>query len=50
MKFVSNAGTDRVLDLVRLWLKSDHQLGDLGSGLASRPQTCADAKGKTCPR
>ena len=26
MKFVSNAGTDRVLDLVRPWLKSDHQL------------------------
>lgn len=26
MKFVSNAGTDRVLDLVRPWLKSDHRL------------------------
>ncbi len=26
MKFVSNAGTDRVLDLVRPWLKSHHQL------------------------
>ena len=26
MKFVSNFGTDRVLDLVRPWLKSDHQL------------------------
>ena len=26
MKFVSNAGTDRVVDLVRPWLKPDHQL------------------------
>lgn len=26
MKFVSNAGTDRVLDLVRLWLKADNGL------------------------
>lgn len=26
MKFVSNAGTDRVVDLVRPWLKSNHQL------------------------
>jgi hypothetical protein len=26
MKFVSNAGTDRVLDLVRPWLKPDHRL------------------------
>lgn len=26
MKFVSNAGTDRVLDLVRPWLKPGHQL------------------------
>ncbi len=26
MKFVSNAGTDRVVDLVRPWLKPNHQL------------------------
>jgi len=26
MKFVSNVGTDRVVDLVRPWLKSNHQL------------------------
>ncbi|WP_027477931.1 helicase-related protein [Curvibacter gracilis] len=26
MKFVSNAGTDRVVDLVRPWLKHNHQL------------------------
>ena len=26
MKFVSNAGTDRVLDLVRPWLKADNGL------------------------
>jgi hypothetical protein len=26
MKFVSNAGTDRVVDLVRPWLKPEHQL------------------------
>lgn len=26
MKFVSNVGTDRVLDLVRPWLKADHRL------------------------
>jgi hypothetical protein len=26
MKFVSNAGVDRVVDLVRPWLKANHQL------------------------
>ena len=26
MKFVSNAGTDRVVDLVRPWLRPNHQL------------------------
>jgi hypothetical protein len=26
MKFVSNAGTDRVLDLIRPWLKPEHRL------------------------
>ena len=26
MKFVSNAGTNRVVDLIRPWLKPNHQL------------------------
>ena len=26
MKFVSNAGSDRVLDLIRPWLKPEHRM------------------------
>lgn len=34
MKFVRNAGTDRVLELVRPWLKSDHQLDMVSQSLS----------------
>ena len=34
MKFVSNAGADRVVDLVRPWLKADYRLDMVSPALS----------------
>ncbi|NMM38054.1 MAG: hypothetical protein HHJ09_11150 [Glaciimonas sp.] len=34
MKFVSNAGTDRIVELARPWLKPDHQLDVVSPSLS----------------
>lgn len=34
MKFVSNAGADRVLDLIHPWLKRNHKLNSMSESVA----------------
>ena len=42
MKFVSNAGTDRVLDLVRPWLKPGHGMDMILQSLLAFSEVLAD--------
>lgn len=42
MKFVSNAGTDRVLDPVRPWLKPGHGMDMISPSLLAFSEVLAD--------